>query len=408
MDVQALVEGAQEVLERNTKKFNGLEIVVPALKAYPVPYCWDTAFHVMALCHLNPQKARENVDALLLLQREDGLIPNAPLRAGDQDLRSQPPIIFYAVKKYFELTGDLESVRRWFPKLVLYYEWWSNWGDPAPSLPGLVAPFSGVRPTTRLLSSLMRTMGVRKERFANPAVLAICSTGMDNHPTYDFAEGRTIRIGCLHYLALEDLLLNSALVAGAEVLAELAALLNKGDLAARFQTERRRRATLVNEYMWDEEDCFYFPVQWSGVKVRVKSIQAFAPLWAGIPKRKEGSKLLGHLSSPGEFWGRYGVPTVAFDDPKHLTPQPDWMCSKDPYYWRGTIWAPTTVLTFEGLRRYQRKDLARDLALKWMELVKKAGFAEYFYPEGRPGKANPEDFGWTAAATVYLAEEILS
>jgi len=74
----------------------------------------------------------------------------------------------------------------------------------------------------------MRTMGVRKERFANPAVLAICSTGMDNHPTYDFAEGRTIRIGCLHYLALEDLLLNSALVAGAEVLAELATLLNEG------------------------------------------------------------------------------------------------------------------------------------------------------------------------------------
>jgi glycogen debranching enzyme len=76
----------------------------------------------MALCHLNPQKARKNIDALLLLQREDGLIPNAPLRTGDQDLRSQPPIILYAVKKYFELTKDLESVRRWFPKLVLYYE----------------------------------------------------------------------------------------------------------------------------------------------------------------------------------------------------------------------------------------------------------------------------------------------
>jgi neutral trehalase len=79
---------------------------------------------------------------------------------------------------------------------------------------------------------------------------------MDNHPTYDFAEGRTIRIGRLHYLALEDLLLNSALVVGAEVLAELATLLNKRDLAARFQTERKRRVTLVNEYMWDEEDCF--------------------------------------------------------------------------------------------------------------------------------------------------------
>jgi len=407
MDVQGLVEEAQKVLDRNTKRFGGLKIVVPALRSYPVPYCWDTAFHVMALCHVDPQGARENVEALLSLQRKDGIIPNAPLRTGDQDLRSQPPIILYAVKRYLELTGDLESVKRWFPKLVLYYRWWTRWGDPASSLPGLVAPFSGTRRTTRLLSSVARTLGMRTERFASPAVLAICSTGMDNHPTYDFAGDRTVKIGNLYYLTLEDLLLNSALVAGAGVLAELAAALGKKEESKRFEEEREKRAKLVNEFMWDEEEDFYFPVQWSGIKVKVKSIQAFATLWAGIPRKEEASRLIEHLASPREFWGRYGVPTVAFDDPKHLTPQPNWMCSKDPYYWRGTIWAPTTVLTFEGLRRYKRKDLAYRLAFKWMELVKKSGFAEYFYPEGRPGTAHPEDFGWTAATAIYLAKEIL-
>ncbi len=408
MDVEGLVEGARAVLDRNTKRFRGQEIVVPALKAYPVPYCWDTAFHVMALVHLDAGRARQNVEALLSLQRPDGMIPNAPLKAGDQDLRSQPPIILHAAKRYLELTGDRGSVKRWFPKLALFYQWWARRGDPEGSLPRLVAPFSGVRLRTRLLSSLAGGLGVRRERFAGPAVLAICSTGMDNHPIYDFAEGRTVREGALYYLPLEDLLLNSALVAGAEALRELANILGMREEAKKFEEERKRRAELVDQNMWSEEEGFYFPVQWSGVKVRVKSVQAFATLWAGIPDRKKASKLIDHLSSPREFWGRYGIPTVAFDDPKHLTPQPAWMCSKDPYYWRGTIWAPTTVLTFEGLRRYGRKDLARRLALKWMELVEKSGFAEYFYPEGRPGRANPEDFGWTAAATIYLAREILS
>jgi neutral trehalase len=407
MDVEGLVKDAVAVLDRNTKKFGGQEIVVPAPKAYPVPYCWDTAFHVMALAHLDADRARRNVDALLSLQRPDGMIPNAPLRAGDQDLRSQPPIILYSVRRYLELTKDLESARRWFPKLALFYDWWAVKGDPQNSIPGLVAPFSGARLTTRILSSLTATMGVRRERFAGPAVLAICSTGMDNHPTYDFAEGRTVKIDHFYYLTIEDLLLNSALVAGAEALSELARALGKREEAKKFGIEHERRAELMNQYMWSEEESFYFPVQWSGVKVKVKSIQALATLWAGIPERRKASKLINHLSSPREFWGRYGIPTVAFDDPKHLTPQPVWMRSKDPYYWRGTIWAPTTMLAFEGLRRYGRKDLARRLALKWMELVDKSGFAEYFYPEGRPGRANPEDFGWTAAATIYLAREAL-
>jgi glycogen debranching enzyme len=406
MDIQGLIEAAEKVLERNTKTFNGKEIVVPALRAYPVPYCWDTAFHVMALSHLNPQKARENVEALLSLQRKDGLIPNAPLKTADQDLRSQPPIILYAVERYLDLTGDLESVKRWFPKLVLFYEWWSKWGDPAGSIQGLVAPFSGIRTTTRILSSFMNTIRVRRERFACPAVLAICSTGMDNHPIYDFANGRTVKTGKFHYLALEDLLLNSALVAGAEALSKIAKRLGKKEEARRFNAEREQKAKLVNLYMWSEEEGIYFPVDWNGAKIKVKSVQAFATLWAGIPDRKRASKLLLHLN-PNEFWGRYGIPTVAFDDPKHLTPQPAWMCSKDPYYWRGTIWPPTTVLSFEGLRRYHRRNLARELALKWMELVEKSGFAEYFYPDGRPGRANPEEFGWTAAATVYLAKEVL-
>jgi glycogen debranching enzyme len=408
MDVEGLVEDACAVLDKNTKRFRGQEIVVPALKAYPVPYCWDTAFHVMALAHLDADRARRNVEALLSLQRPDGMIPNAPLKASDQDLRSQPPIILHAVRRYLKLTKDLENVRRWFPRLVLFYEWWANWGDPANSIPGLVAPFSGVRLTTRALSSLTGGIRIRRERFAGPAVLAICSTGMDNHPTYDFADGRTVRIDRFHYLTLEDLLLNSALVAGAEALGELANILGRKEEAKKFEEKRKRRAELVNQNMWSEEEGFYFPIQWSGVKVRVKSVQAFATLWAGIPDGKRASRLVDHLSSPREFWGRYGIPTVAFDDPKHLTPQPAWMRSKDPYYWRGTIWAPTTVLAFEGLRRYGRKDLARRLALKWMELVGKSGFAEYFYPEGRPGRANPEDFGWTAATTIYLAREILS
>lgn len=54
MKIEQLIIKAKEILYENLKEFGKHRIVVPHLSGYPIPYCWDTAFHVLALSHIDP------------------------------------------------------------------------------------------------------------------------------------------------------------------------------------------------------------------------------------------------------------------------------------------------------------------------------------------------------------------
>jgi neutral trehalase len=86
-----------------------------------------------------------------------------------------------------------------------------------------------------------------------------------------------------------------------------------------------------------------------------------------------------------------------------MSPQPEWLFSRDPYYWRGPIWAPTTYLMFRGLQNYGFTKKAEEIVYKWVSLIRDAGdFYEYYFNDGRPGKTKLSSFGWTATVTIKL------
>jgi putative isomerase len=70
-------------------------------------------------------------------------------------------------------------------------------------------------------------------------------------------------------------------------------------------------------------------------------------------------------------------------------------------YWRGPIWAPTTYLLVDGLRRGGRVDLARKVAVGFCNMVesKAHGFYENFDALTGKGLRAP---GYTWSASVYL------
>ncbi len=75
-------------------------------------------------------------------------------------------------------------------------------------------------------------------------------------------------------------------------------------------------------------------------------------------------------------------------------------------YWRGPIWAPSTMLLADGLKRCGEKELARDTAKRFADMVRSAGFAENFDAltgEGLRDRA----YTWTAAAFLAMAHEYL-
>jgi glycogen debranching enzyme len=72
---------------------------------------------------------------------------------------------------------------------------------------------------------------------------------------------------------------------------------------------------------------------------------------------------------------------------------------QDDGYWRGPIWAPSTLLIEDGLRRAGCTDLADEISLRFRRLCEHSGFAENF--DARTG-AGLRDRAYTWTASVYL------
>jgi hypothetical protein len=71
-------------------------------------------------------------------------------------------------------------------------------------------------------------------------------------------------------------------------------------------------------------------------------------------------------------------------------------------YWRGPIWAPSTILIEDGLRRAGHTDLADEISQRFRALCEKSGFAENFDAETGAGLRD-RAYTWTASSYLILA-----
>lgn len=71
-------------------------------------------------------------------------------------------------------------------------------------------------------------------------------------------------------------------------------------------------------------------------------------------------------------------------------------------YWRGPIWAPSTVLIEDGLRRAGHTALADEISQRFRALCEKSGFAENFDAETGAGLRD-RAYTWTASSYLILA-----
>ena len=77
---------------------------------------------------------------------------------------------------------------------------------------------------------------------------------------------------------------------------------------------------------------------------------------------------------------------------------------EDDGYWRGPIWAPSTVLIESGLRRTGFTELADTVSERFRALCEKSGFAENFDAVTGAGLRD-RAYTWTASSYLHLARE---
>jgi Mannosylglycerate hydrolase MGH1-like glycoside hydrolase domain len=96
---------------------------------YPWYAAWDLAFHTVALAHVDPRFAK---DQLLLLLREWYMHPNGQLPAYEWAFGDvNPPVHAWAALWVFEIDGgtDYDFLEKVLHKLLLNFTWWVNRKD---------------------------------------------------------------------------------------------------------------------------------------------------------------------------------------------------------------------------------------------------------------------------------------
>ena len=71
-------------------------------------------------------------------------------------------------------------------------------------------------------------------------------------------------------------------------------------------------------------------------------------------------------------------------------------------YWRGPIWAPSTALLVDGLRRSGHDELSDLVSDRFRALCERSGFAENFDAVSGQGLRD-RAYTWTAAVYLVLA-----
>jgi glycogen debranching enzyme len=210
------------------------------------------------------------------------------------------------------------------------------------------------------------------------------------------------RAGALSSFTVEGVDLASYLIRELRAMAVIAtALGNKADAAA-FSQHGDEVVKLINTVFWDETQGMYFDRnEKTGQRVTVKSATNFTPLYAGAATPERAKRMIQeHLLNPVEFWLTYPVASYAKTEPDY------YQGSYHECNWRGSTWAPTNYMIFQGLQAYGYHTEARELARRLfnMAVLKNPVLREYYNAESGDGLGQTRFWGFTALYYGMLLE----
>jgi hypothetical protein len=209
---------------------------------------------------------------------------------------------------------------------------------------------------------------------------------------------------------VEALDLSVMVVQEMRALSEMAAELGRKYESADWTKRANTLARLVEETMWDEATGFYYNVDRDtnafvtpgGLDLKRQEIIGFLPLWAGVASPERAKVLIAKLTDPKKFWRRFGVPTLAADDPGY-EPQIRRCCQ-----WNGAVWLEWNYLVFSGLRRYGYEEIARELGERMLDaagtqLSRNHRFWESYSPD-EVKLASPQSYIWDSILARVLID----
>ncbi len=333
-------------------------VIVPSKKKYIGIWLWDNALHTLALRHLDPELARDQIRAFLPFQQKDGMLPDVVFDEGivtelEHPTRAKvtkPPILAWAAMKIHEVNPDPNFIEEIYAPLVRWNRWWFEANDD--DLDGYIAynhPFA---------------------------------SGMDDNPTWDMG------------MPVESPDINTYLYLQMQALSSMAQILGKQDEVDIWKERTSKLLATIIQHAWDKSKGYFIATRNHHPIPTLTPINLF-PLWITALPESMKESLLSHLTDLHQFWGKWMLPSVAYDDPAY---DPDRM-------WRGPVWINVNYFFIEALQKNGKIRLADELREKTLSLMmKNSGIYEYYNSAtGNPGSHAAPAFSWSAALFIDLA-----
>lgn len=332
--------------------------LAPSKLNYVGIWLWDNALHTLALRHVDPNLARDQIRAFLAHQQPNGMLPDAIFDDGlvthiDHPFPApvtKPPILAWAALKIDELDPDITFFKEIYEPLTRWNAWWFDENDDDHD--GYI-------------------------QYIHPY-----SSGLDDHPAWDGG------------MPVESPDLNTYLYLQMEALAFMADHIDKHDAANSWRLKSKHLLNKMVQKTWDEK-AGLFQVLHQGHPVPVLSPLNLYPLWTAALPQAISKKLIHHLSENNSFYGKWMLPSVARSDPAF----------DQDRMWRGPVWANMTYFFIEALHKNGEIKLARELRQKLLALIiRNEGIYEYYNAlSGMPGKNAAPAFSWSASVFIDLA-----
>jgi hypothetical protein len=310
-------------------------------------WSWDHCFNAIALAAGQPELAWHQFQLPFDHQDPAGALPDSVAHSELLYNYVKPPIHGWALRhlrRRLDLPVDRAALTETYERLVRWTEFWLT----ARRVPGHELPHY---------------------QHGN-------DSGWDNATTFD---GDRV---------VETADLAAFLVMQLHCLADLATELGRPD-ARRWTLQADRIRAAMLDQLWNGER-FDARGAETGHRRASSSLLGLMPiaLGEGLPADVSAAlagRIETHLTA-------HGLATEPVDSPHYAADG----------YWRGPIWAPSTVLVEDGLRRAGHVELADEISQRFRALCEKSGFAENFDAESGTGLRD-RAYTWTASSYLILA-----
>jgi glycogen debranching enzyme len=318
-------------------------------------WSWDHCFNALAIAHEDPALAWDQFMIMFDNQDRYGALPD---RLDDKLAIwnfCKPPIHGWTLRHLMRVSDwiTVDRLREAYEPLCRWTEWWFTCRDDDGD-------------------------GVPQYHHGNDSGWDNCTAFMVGPP-------------------VEGADLSAFLVIQMDVLSEVAQVLGRTQESKAWKAEADALLDRLLAHSW-RGDRFVAPRSGDHTTYESDTLFHFLPIVLGqrLPVEVR-QKLIAGLKEEGRFLTVHGLATESVRSPLY----------ESDGYWRGPIWAPSTMLLIDGLATSGEMAFAREVARRFCDMAVRSGMAENYDAltgEGLRDRA----YTWTSSVFLILAHEYLA